>query len=89
MAAEYAYVEVDLGALFAVHFDDGDGFGGAVSFAYSAVGATHGFDVESEVFAAFKVDFVAGFDFVDEFAAAVGWQCWLYEGVFASGGFGE
>ncbi len=71
MAAEYAFVEVDLGALFAFDFDDGDCFGGAVAFADSAVGASHGFYVESEVFAAFKVDFVACFYFVDEFAAAI------------------
>jgi hypothetical protein len=89
LAAEYAFVEVDLGALFAIHFNYGNCFGGAVSFADSTVGSTHGFDVESEVFSAFKVDFVAGFYFVDEFAAAVRWQCGLYEGVFASGGFGE
>jgi hypothetical protein len=65
LAAKYAFVEVDLGALSAFYFDDGYCFSGAVSFADAAVGATHGFYVESEVFAAFKVDFVAGFDFID------------------------
>ena len=72
LAAEYAFVEVDLGALFAFDFDDGNCFGWAVSFTDSAVRSAHGFYVESEVFAAFKIDFVAGFDFVNEFTAAIG-----------------
>jgi len=72
LAAEYAFVEVDLGTLSTFHFDDSNCFSWAISFADTAVRATHGFYVESEIFAAFKINFVAGFDFVDEFAATVG-----------------
>jgi hypothetical protein len=45
LVAEYALVKVDLGTFFAFYLNDFYGAGWAVSFADSAVGASHGFDV--------------------------------------------
>jgi len=45
LAAKDAFVEIDLGALFAVDFNDGYGACGAIAFADMAGGSAHDFYV--------------------------------------------